>query len=132
MSVGLNIELPWEQQLNPYVDLSIEFEHFFARKVMFVRYASAFVVFPGGYGTLDELFESLTLIQTGTIKHFPVLLVGSTYWQGLLDWTAEQLVRTGKIEPAEHDLLHVVDDPDELCRTVVTAYGKQAAAATVR
>ena len=74
----------------------------------------------------------MTLIQTGTIKHFPVLLVGSTYWQGLLDWTAEQLVRTGKIEPAEHDLLRVVDDRDELCRTVVTAYGKQAAAATVR
>ena len=97
---------------------------------MFVRYASAFVVFPGGFGTLDELFESLTLIQTGTIKHFPVLLVGSTFWRGLVDWTAEQLVRTGKIESAEHDLLHVVDDPDEVCRIVVAAYGKQAAAAT--
>jgi uncharacterized protein (TIGR00730 family) len=127
LSVGLNIQLPFEQHLNPYVDVSMRFEHFFARKVMFVRYASAFVVFPGGYGTLDELFESLTLIQTGTIKHFPVLLVGSAYWKGLVDWAAEQLVRTGKIEPAEHALLHVVDEPEEVCRIVGAAYEKQAA-----
>jgi uncharacterized protein (TIGR00730 family) len=132
LSVGLNIQLPREQRLNAYIDLGIEFEHFFARKVMFVRYASAFVVFPGGDGTLDELFESLTLIQTGTIKHFPVLLVGADYWRGLVEWATEELVRTAKIDPAEHDLLHVVDDPDEVCRIVVTAYARQAAAAPAR
>ncbi len=130
LSVGLNIELPFEQHLNPYVDVGLQFHHFFARKVMFVRYASAFVVFPGGYGTLDELFESLTLIQTGTIKHFPVLLVGSGYWQGLVDWTAGQLARTGKIDADELALLHVVDDPAEVCRIVVAAYEKQAANAS--
>jgi uncharacterized protein (TIGR00730 family) len=128
LSVGLNIELPFEQHLNPFVDIGIQFEHFFARKVMFVRYASAFVVFPGGYGTLDELFESLTLIQTGTIKHFPVLLIGASYWQGLVAWAADQLVSAGKIDEAELALLHVVDDPDEVCRIVVAAYGKQATA----
>jgi uncharacterized protein (TIGR00730 family) len=91
-SIGLNIELPFEQAKNPFVDLGLEFHHFFARKVMFVRFASAFVVFPGGFGTLDELFEALTLIQTGKARHFPVVLAGTAYWQGLLDWTRERLL----------------------------------------
>jgi uncharacterized protein (TIGR00730 family) len=129
-SVGLNIVLPFEQHLNPYVDIGLEFEHFFARKVMFVRYASAFVVFPGGYGTLDELFESLTLIQTATISHFPVLLVGSNYWRGLVDWVGEQMVGTGKITPDEHALLQVVDEPDEVCRAVVRAFHLQIGSRT--
>jgi uncharacterized protein (TIGR00730 family) len=130
-SVGLNIQLPFEQHLNPFVDLGLEFEHFFARKVMFVRYAAAFVVFPGGFGTLDELFESLTLIQTATIRHFPVLLVGSRFWRGLVDWTRDALVVTGKITDAEHDLLHVVDDPDVVRDLVVAAYHAQSAATPV-
>jgi uncharacterized protein (TIGR00730 family) len=128
VSVGLNIHLPFEQELNEYVDIGLEFQHFFARKVMFVRYASAFVVFPGGYGTLDELFESLTLIQTGTIRHFPVLLVGSAHWQGLLDWARDRLLGAGKIGPDEFDLLHVVDDPVEIVEQVGTAFERQAAA----
>lgn len=126
-SVGLNITLPFEQHLNPYVDVGLEFRHFFARKVMFVRYASAFVVFPGGYGTLDELFESLTLIQTATISNFPVLLVGSAYWRGLVEWAGDQMVAAGAITSAEHALLHVVDEPHEVCRVVVDAFRLQVA-----
>jgi hypothetical protein len=132
LSVGLNIQLPFEQHLNPYVDIGLEFEHFFARKVMFVRYASAFVVFPGGYGTLDELFESLTLIQTGTISHFPVLLVGSRHWRGLVTWAADQLVGTGKIEQSEHGLLRVVDDVNEIVDVVGAAFERQATATLLR
>jgi uncharacterized protein (TIGR00730 family) len=128
VSVGLNIKLPFEQRLNDYVDIGLTFEHFFARKVMFVRYASAFVVFPGGYGTLDELFESLTLIQTGTIRHFPVLLVGSAYWQGLVDWASDRLLTDGMIEQAELDLLRVIDDPHEIVDHVSAAFERQAAA----
>ncbi len=125
LSVGLNIHLPFEQHLNPYVDLGLEFDHFYARKVMFVRYASAFVVFPGGYGTLDELFEALTLIQTSTISEFPVLLVGTSYWRGLIDWAREQLLDTGKVEPDEFDLMQLVDDPEEVCEAVVAAHEHQ-------
>jgi uncharacterized protein (TIGR00730 family) len=128
VSVGLNIELPFEQHLNQYVDIGLEFQHFFARKVMFVRYASAFVVFPGGYGTLDELFESLTLIQTGTIRNFPVLLVGSSHWAGLLDWARHRMLGGGMIEEAEFDLLRVVDDPAVVVEHVTVAYEHQAAA----
>ena len=124
-SVGLNIELPFEQKLNPYTDISLRFEHFFARKVMFVRYASAFVVFPGGFGTLDELFESLTLIQTGKIKHFPVLLVGHDFWDGLHAWACDQLVSRGKITEEELGLLRVTDDLDEVVATIDAAYQKQ-------
>ena len=104
-SVGLNIELPFEQGTNPYVDVELRFHYFFTRKVMFVRYACGFVVFPGGFGTLDELFEALTLIQTGKVGHFPLVLAGSGYWQGLSDWIRERLLGEGKIAPADLDLL---------------------------
>jgi metallo-beta-lactamase family protein len=118
LSVGLSIELPEEQEINSSVDLAIEFKHFFIRKVMFVRYASAFVVFPGGFGTLDELFEALALIQTGKVRRFPVVLVGSAFWEGLVEWVRGQLVGTGKVSPSHLELLHVVDDPDEVVRIV--------------
>ncbi len=118
LSVGLGIELPDEQAINPFVDLAVEFQHFFVRKVMFVRYASAFVVFPGGFGTLDELFEALSLIQTRKIQDFPVVLVGSAYWSGLVAWMRDQLVTGGRVTPAELDLLHLVDEPDEVVAIV--------------
>ena len=121
LSIGLSIELPTEQEINPYVDLAIEFKHFFVRKVMFVRYAQAFVVLPGGLGTLDELFEALALIQTGKIQQFPVVLVGSRFWQGLLTWARDQLVATGKIPVEALDLLHVVDTPEEVAAIVQEA-----------
>jgi uncharacterized protein (TIGR00730 family) len=120
-SIGLNIELPFEQGLNPYCDIALEFHYFFTRKVMFVRYASAFVGLPGGFGTLDELFEALTLIQTEKIRHFPVVLVGSDYWSGLLDWIDERLVGEGKISPVDADLISVVDDPAEVLAQVDAA-----------
>jgi hypothetical protein len=121
MSIGLNIELPFEQGLNPYVDLGLEFHYFFTRKVMFVRYASSFVVFPGGFGTLDELFESLTLIQTDKVQNFPVVLVGSDYWGGLLEWMRERLAGEGKISPRDLDLISLTDDPLEVRRLVMGA-----------
>src|SRR5437660_8267110 len=110
LSVGCNIELPFEQSLNDYVDLGIEFHYFFVRKTMFVKYAEAFVIFPGGFGTLDELFESLTLIQTGKIVHFPVILFGSSYWAGLHDWIRDRVLAEGKISPDDLDLMVVTDD----------------------
>ena len=114
LSIGCNIELPHEQDLNPYVDLGVEFRYFFARKTMFVKYADAFVILPGGFGTLDELFEALTLIQTGKIRHFPVVLVGHAYWDGLLDWMRETQLPAGHDRrQADLDLLQVTDDPDE-------------------
>ncbi|MGZ4709548.1 MAG: TIGR00730 family Rossman fold protein [Acidimicrobiales bacterium] len=118
LSVGLSIELPEEQEINSSVDLAIEFQHFFIRKVMFVRYASAFVVFPGGFGTLDELFEALTLIQTGKVRRFPVVLVGSEFWSGLLAWAHENLIESGKVSADYAGLLRVVDDPDEVVKIV--------------
>ena len=130
-SVGLNIVLPFEQTLNPYTDISLQFDHFFARKVMFVRYASAFVVFPGGFGTMDELFESLTLIQTRKIKHFPVLLVGHDFWDGLHTWACDQLVARGTITEEELGLLRITDDLDEVVATVDAAYHQQTAIAQV-
>ncbi len=120
-SIGLNIELPFEQGLNPYVDLALHFHYFFTRKVMFVRYASGFVVFPGGFGTLDELFESLTLIQTGKIRHFPVVLVGSEYWQGLVDWLRDRVVAEGKVSPHELEIFRVTDDPCEVRNLLLAA-----------
>ncbi len=123
LSIGCNIELPHEQHLNPYVDLSIEFHYFFARKTMFVKYSDAFVILPGGFGTLDELFESLTLIQTGKIRHFPVVLMGHAYWDGLVDWMREVQLPTGAIAQADLDLLRVTDDPEEAV-AIVTAYAK--------
>jgi uncharacterized protein (TIGR00730 family) len=121
LSVGCNIELPMEQGLNQYVDLGVEFRYFFVRKVMFVKYADAFVIFPGGYGTLDELFEALTLIQTKKILNFPVILMGGSYWQGLLDWIKETLIRHATINPEDVDLLRLTDDPVEACE-IINAY----------
>jgi uncharacterized protein (TIGR00730 family) len=114
LSVGCNIELPHEQGLNPYVDLGIEFRYFFARKTMFVKYADAFVILPGGFGTLDELTEALTLIQTGKVSHFPVVLVGSAYWAGMLDWFRGTLLASGAIDEADLGIIQVTDDPDEV------------------
>jgi hypothetical protein len=113
LSVGCNIELPDEQGLNDYVDLGVEFRYFFARKTMFVKYARGFIIFPGGFGTLDELFESLTLAQTGKIEHFPIVLFGSTYWKGLLDWMKECVLGSGAIAPDDLNLMSMTDDPDE-------------------
>jgi uncharacterized protein (TIGR00730 family) len=128
LSIGLNIELPFEQHLNPYVDIDLEFHYFFTRKIMFVRYASGFVVFPGGFGTLDELFESLTLIQTGKIRYFPVILVGSDYWRGLVAWIRERMLGEGKISPGDLDLLCVTDDPVEVRDRLMSAAHRQARA----
>ena len=125
LSVGCNIELPHEQGLNPYVDLGVEFRYFFARKTMFVKYADAFVILPGGFGTLDELFESLTLIQTGKVRDFPVVLVGTSYWQGLLDWMRDVQLPAGAITEADLDLLQLTDDADEVVR-IVRAYAARA------
>ena len=119
LSVGCNIELPHEQEINDYVDLAVQFRYFFARKTMFVKYADAFIIMPGGFGTLDELFESLTLIQTGKIEHFPVVLVGTDYWQGLLAWWRQTLIAAGAIAPADLELLHVTDDPAEVVQIIV-------------
>jgi uncharacterized protein (TIGR00730 family) len=127
LSVGCNIELPHEQGLNPYVDLGVEFRYFFARKTMFVKYADAFVILPGGFGTLDELFEALTLIQTGKIRHFPVVLVGSAYWRGLLEWMRATQLAAGAINQADIDLLKITDDPDEVTE-IIKAYVAKAKA----
>jgi uncharacterized protein (TIGR00730 family) len=123
LSVGCNIELPMEQGLNPYVDLGVEFRYFFARKTMFVKYADAFVIYPGGYGTLDELFEALTLIQTKKIRDFPVVLIGSGYWEGMLEWIKGTLVKEAAINPEDVDLLRITDDEEEAC-TIIEAYLK--------
>jgi len=125
VSIGCNIELPREQALNPYVDIGLRFNHFFARKVMFVRYASAFVICPGGYGTLDELFESLTLIQTRTIRHFPAILVGDGEWDGLLEWLRERALADGRIDAPDLDSLHLVQHPAEVCEIVDAARKRQ-------
>ncbi len=121
LSIGCNVELPHEQHLNPYVDLSIEFHYFFARKTMFVKYSDAFVIMPGGIGTLDELFESLTLIQTGKIRHFPVVLVGHAYWDGLVAWMRDVQLPAGAISQQDLDLLRITDDPEEAV-AIVTSY----------
>jgi len=118
LSVGCNIELPREQSINPYVDLGVEFRYFFARKTMFVKYADGFVILPGGFGTLDELFEALTLIQTGKVRHFPVVLVGSSYWAGLLAWIRDTLLAGGAVSPGDLDLFQLTDDADEVVRIV--------------
>ncbi|HEX7353263.1 MAG TPA: TIGR00730 family Rossman fold protein [Mycobacteriales bacterium] len=121
LSVGLGIELPFEQHLNPYVDIGINFRYFFARKTMFVKYAQAFVILPGGFGTLDETFEALTLVQTHKVTRFPVVLVGTAFWSGLLDWLRTTLLPDGKIGPADLDLLHLTDDPDEAVAIITAA-----------
>jgi uncharacterized protein (TIGR00730 family) len=126
LSIGLNIDLTFEVGINKYVDLPLQFHYFFTRKVMFVRYASSFVVFPGGFGTLDELFEALTLIQTGKVRHFPIVLVGGSYWNGLLAWLRERPEAEGKISPADLDLIHVTDDPQRVVEIVKAAAHRQA------
>jgi hypothetical protein len=126
-SVGFNIELPHEQGANRYLDLSLTFQHFYARKTMFVKPAEGFVIFPGGLGTLDELFEALTLIQTGKILHFPVVLFDRDYWSGLLDWIQEPLLAKGMISPEDEELLFVTDDPAEAVATVAACYHRRCA-----
>ena len=121
MSVGCNIELPHEQDLNGYVDLRVEFRYFFARKTMFVKYADGFVILPGGFGTMDELFEALTLIQTGKIRHFPVILVGTAYFGGLIEWLRGRLLEDGMIDPGDLDLIALTDDPAEVVEIVKRA-----------
>jgi uncharacterized protein (TIGR00730 family) len=128
-SIGLNIELPHEQHVNPYVTRSLEFHYFFARKLMFVRYARAFVIMPGGFGTLDELFEALTMIQTHRIYHFPVILVGSKFWDPLLEWIDRGLEDNGLISPGDKELLVVADEPMQVCKHVIRASEKQRALA---
>jgi uncharacterized protein (TIGR00730 family) len=113
-SVGLGIELPFEQGTNAWVDIGVDFRYFFARKTMFVKYAQAFVVFPGGFGTLDELFESLTLVQTGKVTSFPVVLMGTAYWGGLLDWLRSTVLDDGKVSATDLDLITLTDDVDEV------------------
>jgi uncharacterized protein (TIGR00730 family) len=125
LSIGLNIELPKEQEPNPYANRSLHFHYFFARKLMFVRYARAFVIFPGGFGTLDELFESLTLIQTHRIKHFPAILVGSEFWRPMLSWIDDSLEDHGLISPGDKELLLVADRPEEVCDHVLQASERQ-------
>ena len=114
LSIGLNIDLPHEQEPNPYTNLPMDFRYFFVRKVMFMKYSMAFICMPGGFGSMDELFESLTLIQTRKIKPFPIILVGSSFWAGLLDWIQERLIGSGKIGEEDMDLFTVLDDPDEI------------------
>jgi uncharacterized protein (TIGR00730 family) len=128
LSIGLNIELPFEQGMNHWVELGLEFHYFFTRKVMFVRYASGFVVFPGGFGTVDELFESLTLIQTGKVRNFPIVLVGSGYWAGLVDWIRERMLAEGKISLEDVELFSVTDEPVEVRDILMSAAHRQARA----
>ena len=121
-SIGLTIDLPFEQHQNRHLDLAVDFHYFFARKIMFVRYSGAFVVLPGGFGTLDEMFEALTLIQTGKIRFFPVVLFGTDYWSGLVGWLRERMLAEGNISPEDLDMLRVTDDVDEVvdvCRTAL-------------
>jgi uncharacterized protein (TIGR00730 family) len=129
MSVGCNIELPHEQDLNAYVDLGVEFRYFFARKTMFVKYADGFVILPGGFGTMDELFEAVTLIQTGKVEHFPIILVGSAFFGGLIDWIRTRLITDGMIEPGDLDLITVTDDADEVVEIMKRASRSRAEAA---
>jgi len=121
MSVGLGIELPFEQELNEWVDVGVLFRYFFVRKTMFVKYAQAFVILPGGFGTLDELFEALTLVQTRKVTRFPVILFGSAYWSGLIDWIRDTMVAQGTVGPNDLELLHVTDDIDEAIALIQAA-----------
>lgn len=125
-TVGLNIELPEEQKSNPYTTISLHFHYFFVRKVMLVKYATAFVLLPGGFGTMDELFETITLIQTHKIRPFPVILVGSHYWSGMLDWLRQQAVARGYLTPADVDRLRITDDPAEVVEVIAGFYKGQA------
>jgi len=117
-SVGMNIRLPFEQKPNPYANISIDYKYFFTRKVMFVKYAMAYVVLPGGFGTMDELFEALTLIQTKRIKSFPVILMGSEYWKGLIDWLRKTVLHDNKISSVDLELVQIIDDPEEAVKYI--------------
>lgn len=120
-SIGCNIELPFEQETNPYVDIAINFRYFFVRKTMFVKYSEAFVIFPGGFGTMDELFEALTLIQTRKIRNFPVILYDTNYWAGLVDWIKTRMLHEGKISPEDLELITLSDSPEEIVGIVVNS-----------
>jgi len=124
-SVGLNIELPNEQRANEFQDISLRFRHFFARKVMFMKFACAYVVLPGGFGTLDELFEALVLVQTGKTRRLPIILMHSEYWRGLVDWIRERLVGEGMIDASDLDLLQVIDEPGEVVEAIFAHYEKR-------
>lgn len=124
-SIGCNIELPLEQELNPYVDLGVDFNYFFVRKTMFVKYAEGFIVFPGGYGTLDEVFEALTLSQTGKIQHFPVVLFGSDYWRGLVEWLRDPVLSEKKVSPEDLKLFSLADEPEQAVDLVVKEFNKR-------
>ncbi|MBM3997495.1 MAG: TIGR00730 family Rossman fold protein [Planctomycetes bacterium] len=126
LSIGCNIELPAEQALNPYVNVSVDFHYFFCRKTIFMKYSEGFVLFPGGFGTLDELFEALTLVQTEKIPRFPIILFGSNYWQGLIDWIKRQMVEGGRVDEGDLDLFHVTDSVEETCDRLVHAYATEA------
>jgi uncharacterized protein (TIGR00730 family) len=127
LSVGFNIELPHEQGLNPYCDIGVTFKHFYARKTMFVKAAEGFLIFPGGFGTLDEMWEALTLIQTGKVLNFPVVVVDTDFWQELLDWVRAEPLADGLVSPEDLELLHVTDDPAEAVRVVVEHYERRTA-----
>jgi uncharacterized protein (TIGR00730 family) len=129
-SIGCTIELPFETGANQYVDLDIRFRYFFVRKTMFVKYASAFVIFPGGFGTLDELFEALTLIQTGKVHNFPIILFDSAYWAGLLSWVRTTMLPGGKVNQSDIDLLTLCDDPAEVCALIKAAHEELQASST--
>ena len=124
VSVGLGIELPHEQGMNEYVDVGVEFRYFFVRKTVFIKYSQAFVVMPGGFGTMDELFEAVTLVETGKITRFPIVLFGSSYWGGLITWLREKVLAERKISASDLDLLTVADDPAEVVRIIVGAHGQ--------
>ena len=132
LSVGFNIELPHEQGSNPYLDISYTFKHFYARKVCFVKPSEGFVIFPGGFGTLDELFEALTLIQTGKAQNFPVVLIDTDYWAEMLAWIRNELLADGMISPEDLQLLHATDDLDEAVRTVIECYEANCAEVPVQ
>ena len=131
LSVGFNILLPHEQGLNPYCDISRTFKHFYVRKVMFVKAAEGFVIFPGGFGTMDELYESLTLIQTGKIGSFPVVLFDSDYWGEMLDWVREEMLADGLVSPGDLELLHVTDEPQEAVQRIVEMIDARAAEGSI-
>jgi uncharacterized protein (TIGR00730 family) len=123
-SIGLNIDLPHEQRSNQYQDIGLRFKHFFARKVMFVKFATAYVVLPGGFGTLDEVFEALTLVQTGKIRRMPIILMHSPFWRGMIDWLRERLAGEGMIDPGDTDLLQLIDDPKLVVEAIFSFYEK--------
>ena len=126
LSIGCNIELPHEQSMNPYVDVAVNFRYFFCRKTMFMKYSEGFVLFPGGFGTLDELFEALTLIQTRKVARFPVVLLGADYWKGLLDWMRRNLREAGRINPEDMDLVKVTDSTADACAYLTECYATQS------